>query len=77
VNWAYDEFVVPVYYIYCCGFFQAQGFPHFVNFVHNGRLGVICFKVFECGGWVEDRVLVADLGRRFALLGASGGCSFQ
>jgi hypothetical protein len=24
-------------------------------------LGVIGFKVFECGGWVEDRVLVNDL----------------
>ena len=25
--------------------------------MHNGRFGVIGFKVFECGGWVDDRVL--------------------
>jgi hypothetical protein len=29
--------------------------------VHNGRLGVIWFNVFDWGGWVEDRVLVKDL----------------
>ena len=34
--------------------------------MHNGRLGVIGFKVFECGGWVEDRVLVTDSAMKFA-----------
>ena len=40
--------------------------------MHNGILGVIGFKVFECGGWVEDGVFVNDPGRRYALSEASG-----
>jgi len=40
--------------------------------VHNGRLGVIGFKVFECGGWVEERVLVTD--QPDWKFGASGRC---
>jgi len=33
--------------------------------MHNGRLGVIGLKVFECSGWVEDGVLVNDPGFRY------------
>jgi hypothetical protein len=35
--------------------------------MHNAMLGVIGFKVFECHRWIEDRVLVNDIGRHYAL----------
>jgi len=39
--------------------------------MHNGRLGVIGFKIFECSDWVEDGILLTEPGRRYALSEAS------